>query len=171
VIGSAGLSPEARAVVDAYVRDGRVELATGRSSIVGIVGVGVGFLVFGGICLGVAPDAGPAAAALTPIWLSALGMFAWALRLAVPRVRVVVDREGVVVRRRPPVPWAAIAAIRVGTARSEGTYHYVVLETLAADGRPEPVRLPLLLSPQAAHLREALVVLLAEAREVRRSAD
>lgn len=150
------------------MRDGRVELSTARSSIGGIVGVAVAFFAFGGLCLGVAPDVGPALAALTPIWLFALGMLGWALWVAVPRVRVVVDREGIVVRRRLRVPWAAITAIRVGTARSEGTYRYVELETLTPDGRPDrAVRLPLLLSPQAVHLREALVVLLNDARETR----
>jgi hypothetical protein len=52
---------------------------------------------------------------------------------------------------------------RVGVVRSRATYTFVVAERTGSDGHPaKPVDLPLLLSPDAAKLKAALDVLLAE---------
>lgn len=51
-----------------------------------------------------------------------------------------------------------ITGIRIGVARTRATYYYVELERTGA----RPAALPLLLSPQAKALRDALDVLLVE---------
>jgi hypothetical protein len=91
-----------------------------------------------------------------------LGVAIWITWLLLPRVRVVVDSDGLVVRGNR-VAWAEISEFRVGVVRSRATYTFVVAERTGSDGHPaKPVDLPLLLSPDAAKLKAALDVLLAE---------
>lgn len=99
----------------------------------------------------------------------ALGLLGWAIWLLVPRVRVVVDRDGIA-RRRRRVSWAEISEIRMDYSISRGvTYTRVQLELVAPDGQPAPpLVLPFLLTPGAEHVKPALEVLLAEYHQTAR---
>ncbi|MEU4392074.1 hypothetical protein [Kribbella sp. NPDC023855] len=155
------LPPAAERLVDTFRRTGSVELVTSRKAIAGIVACALPFVAMIGYSF-TSPNP------RMPIAIGAvfagplLGVAIWITRLLVPRVRVVVDGNGLVVRGKR-VLWAEISEFRVGIVQSRATYTFVVAERTGPDGHPiPPLNLPLLLSPNATQLKAALDVLLAE---------
>ncbi|WP_433005436.1 hypothetical protein [Kribbella sp. CA-294648] len=155
------LPPAAERLVDEFRRTGSFELETSRKAIAGIVVCTVPFLaMFGYSFASPNPTMPVVIGAIFGVPL--VGVAIWIIRLLSPRVRVVVDGNGLVVRGKR-VPWVEISEFRIGIASSRATYTYVIAERTGPDGHPmPPVSLPLLLSPNATKLKAALDVLLAE---------
>lgn len=148
-------------MVDTFRRTGSVEVVTSRKAVAGIVVCTLPFLAMIGFSF-TSPNPSMPIAVGAVFGAPLLGVAIWITWLLVPRVRVVVDGDGLVVRGKR-VSWVEISEFRIGIARSRATYTFVIAERTGPDGHPaSPVNLPLLLSPDATKLKAALDVLLAE---------
>lgn len=161
------LPPAAERLVDTFRRTGSLELETSRKAIAGILACTMPFLAMIGYSF-TSPNPTMPIAVGAVFAGPLLGVAIWITWLLFPRVRVVVDSEGLVVRGKR-VTWAEISEFRIGIARSRATYTFVIAERTGTDGHPmSPTNLPLLLSPDAAKLKAALDVLLAQRHDTAR---
>lgn len=146
---------------------GSFELQTSRKAIAAILAGTVPFLALFGYSFTSPNPSMPIA--IGGVFVGPLiGVAIWVARLLIPRVRVVVDRDGLVVRGKR-VLWSEISEFRVGVTQGRGRYTYVIAARTAPDGTPaRPVDLPLLLSPEMSKLKAALDVLLKEQHDTAR---
>ncbi|MFD7159598.1 hypothetical protein ACFV9C_33715 [Kribbella sp. NPDC059898] len=161
------LPPAAGRLVDEFRRTGAFEVRTSLKAVAGIVAFTVPFLgMFAFSFTSPNPDM---PIAIGGVFVGPLlGVASWIAWLLIPRVRVVVDGEGLVVRGKR-VRWAEISEFRIGVAQSRATYTFVVAERTGPDGQPaRRAALPLLLSPRADTLKIALDLLLKEQHDAAR---
>ncbi|MGZ0152918.1 hypothetical protein ACXJJ3_38075 [Kribbella sp. WER1] len=161
------LPPAAGRLVDQFRRTGVFEVRTSLKAVAGIVACTLPFLGMFAYSFSSPNPSMPIAVGgvfVGPV----LGVVIWIGWLLLPRVRVVVDRDGLVVRGKR-VPWSEISEFRVGVAQSRATYTYVIADRTGPDGQAaQSVSLPLLLDPRAATLKAALDVLLKEQHDAAR---
>lgn len=166
---SPAIDATAAGVVETFRRDGHLRVKTSLKPVFVIIACTLAFdALFLFAFASPNPDAGVAVAPLFGI--VTLAMVVWILYLLIPRVRMVVDQDGIRVRGRQIVVWDDVTEFHVGVEASRSNQSYVLVERTDRAGRMiKAAKLPLLLAVDAAALSSGLTVILAEQRAERPS--